>query len=177
MIGAIFLEQWWLNAVAGENAHTATYKKNGDCFARLNFVRSRKRGLTRLYTPQLTQFSGLFLKPKEAKYAKVLSYQKECIEGVLNDLPPFDIASFNLDPTLLNGLPFFWEGFNLNVAYTYILKAYITEEEVWSGCMENIRTDVRKARKSVEISFNSPLSVLLELVDKVRQRIIRMRRF
>ena len=170
MMGSIFLESWWVAAATQGEAQTAVYEKNGECLARLNYVIARKRGLTRLSTPQLTQFSGMWLKPKDAKYAKVLSYQKECIEGVVAALPPHDIASFNLDPSLFNGLPFYWHGFDLSVGYTYVLEAALSEEQVWSICLENIRREIRKADKRVNVTFDQPLSILLGLVDETFKR-------
>ena len=52
---------------------------------------------------------------------------------------------------MLNALPFFWAGYRIEVRYTYRLDTLGIEERLWDGLRGNIRREIRKARKRVEI--------------------------
>lgn len=170
MIGSIFLEPWWLEAVAGTSYGVATVNTGEKTKAKLAYVLKRSDGLRRVAMPPLTQFSGPWLEPSTAKYAKQLSQQKESVENLLEQLPEFDALSLNLDPSFMNGLPFIWRGFDVSVGYTYAFGAGIDMKDIWQGLLPKIRTDIKKADRVVTVSEHDDISILLSLIDKTFER-------
>jgi hypothetical protein len=101
--------------------------------------------------PQLTQTLGPWLKPWDAKYSTVLGHQKDVIFELLDQLPPTRYSNIACHYSVANVLPFFWRGYDLNVQYTYRLTSLGDLDRIWSEMAVNIRTDVRKAEKQLEV--------------------------
>jgi lipid II:glycine glycyltransferase (peptidoglycan interpeptide bridge formation enzyme) len=52
---------------------------------------------------------------------------------------------------MLNALPFHWAGYRLEVRYTYRLNDLGSTEALWDGLRNNLRREIRKAQKRVEV--------------------------
>lgn len=170
MIGSIFLEPWWLEAVAGPTHGLATVSSGPTEKAKMAFVIRQSGGFKRAVMPPLSQFAGPWIEPSSAKYAKQLSQQKDLVEGLLEQLPSHDMLSLNLDPSFMNGLPFIWQGFNVSVGYTYVLDSGSTVEKVWEGLLPKIRTDIKKAKRTVKVRVHDDIKLLTDQVDKTFER-------
>lgn len=68
-----------------------------------------------------------------------------------------------MHPAVTNWLPFFWNGFKQTTRYTYIIDSGQSTEQIWDGTNANIRTDIRKAEKQVEIIEESEINRFLQL--------------
>ena len=166
MIGSIFLEPWWLNAVAGPSHGLATISAGKNEKAKMAYVVKQSGGLQRIVMPPLSQFVGPWIEASSAKYAKQLSQQKDFVEGLLKQLPKYDVLTLNLDPSFMNGLPFIWHGFDVSVGYTYVLDSGSDIDQVWQGLLPKIRTDIKKAGRTVTVSEHNDVLVLLSQIDK-----------
>jgi len=93
MIGSIFLEPWWLNAVAGPSHGLATISAGKNEKAKMAYVVKQSGGLQRIVMPPLSQFVGPWIEASSAKYAKQLSQQKDFVEGLLKQLPKYDVLT------------------------------------------------------------------------------------
>lgn len=170
MIGSIFIEPWWLEAVAGSSHGLATICADKKEKAKMAYVVKQSGGLRRAVMPPLSQFIGPWIEPSNAKYAKQLSQQKDIVEGLLEQFPKYDTLTLNLDPSFMNGLPFIWRGFDVSVGYTYVLQSGSDIEEVWKGLLPKIRTDIKKAERAVKVSEHNDVSILLNQIDKTFHR-------
>lgn len=170
MIGSIFLEDWWLEAVTGGSYNIASVSKGGREKAKMAYTLRDSKGLRIVAMPPLTQFVGPWLENNSEKYAKELSHQKDHIEGLLKELPAHDAISLNLDPSLMNGLPFYWHGCDISVGYTYVLEKGRQASDVWDGFLPKIRTDIKKASREVTVKERDDVSILLDQIDKTFQR-------
>ena len=56
------------------------------------------------------------------------------------------------------------------MGYTYILESGSDNDEVWQGLLPKIRTDIKKARRSVTISEHNDVAILLNQIDKTFRR-------
>jgi len=143
----LFSQAWWLDAVAGENNwDVALVEKGGNIFASMPYCIEKKYGQTIIKHPKLTQTLGIYFNyPKNQKYYKKLSFEKEMMTKLIEQLPKFDkfTKSFNYNST--NLLPFYWKGFSLNVNYTYIIEK-LSIEELEKG----FETDIRRRRRKAE---------------------------
>lgn len=160
---SLFQAPWWLDAVAPGQWGEATITRDRQTVARLPYVERRRYGLAVLSMPPLTQTLGPWLRTSTAKLAKQLAEQKDLMEGLIAQLPAFDVFRACFSPTLTNGLPFYWAGFDARPMYTYRLEQLTDHERLWAGFMDNVRTDVRKAEKKVEVRTDLGLTKFLEV--------------
>lgn len=148
---AIFQEPWWLDAVAPGRWDEARVEHNGEVVARLPYM-VRGRGPLRVLTmPPLTQTLGPWVAPTDLSQPKALSREMELLGELEAKLPRADAFSQQFSPTMMNGLPFHWAGYRLEVQYTYRIEGLGSEEELWEGLRSNIRREIRKARRTVEV--------------------------
>jgi Acetyltransferase (GNAT) domain len=148
---AIFQQPWWLDALAPGRWGEATIERNGRTVARLPYV-VRGRGRWRMLTqPRLTQTLGPWIERSNAKPANALADEIELLTSLEAALPAADAFTQQFSPTMMNALPFYWAGYRLEVRYTYRLVGLGLEEALWAGLRGNIRGQIRKARKSVEV--------------------------
>jgi CelD/BcsL family acetyltransferase involved in cellulose biosynthesis len=148
---AIFQQPWWLDAVAPGRWGQAVVERDGRTVARLPYT-VRGRGRWRMLTqPPLTQTLGPWVERSSAKPANALSEEMELLTAVEAALPPAEAFLQHFSPTMLNALPFFWAGYRIEVQYTYRLEGLGSEEALWDGLRGNIRREIRKARKRVEV--------------------------
>jgi Acetyltransferase (GNAT) domain len=148
---SIFQQPWWLDAVAPGRWGEAVVERDGRTAARLPYT-VRGRGRWRMLTqPPLTQTLGPWVERSEAKPAKALAHEMELLTSLEAALPPAEAFLQDFSPTMLNALPFFWAGYRIEVRYTYRLEGLRSEEALWEALRGNIRREIRKARKRVEI--------------------------
>ena len=148
---AIFQQPWWLDAVAPGRWGEATLRRGGRVVARMPYVERGPRRMRVLTMPPLTQTLGPWLARSEAKPAKALGEEMELLTALERDLPPAQAFVQHFSPAMLNALPFYWAGYRLELKYTYRLEGLASEQELWDGLRENVRREVRKARKRVEV--------------------------
>jgi lipid II:glycine glycyltransferase (peptidoglycan interpeptide bridge formation enzyme) len=143
----LFSQPWWLDTVCGpDNWSVALVEKGGNIFASMPYYIEKKYGQTIIKHPKLTQTLGIYFKyPKKQKYYKKLSFEKEMIHKLIEQLPKFDKFSKSFNYNTTNLLPFYWKGFTLQVNYTYTIEN-ITLEELEKG----FETDIRRRRRKAE---------------------------
>ncbi len=142
----IFSQDWWLDAVAGDNWDVALVKKRGQVIGALPYVVKKKYGFTLLTQPSLTQTLGPWIKPTQKPYPKRLAYEKDVLGELADLLPAYDYYGQNWQCDQLNWLPFYWRGFEQTTRYTYRLPLASSEEQLWKALQQNIRGDIRKAK-------------------------------
>jgi hypothetical protein len=148
---AIFQQPWWLDAVASGRWDQVTIERDGVTVARLPYV-VRGRGRWRMLTqPRLAQTLGPWVRQPRAKPAHALGTEIEWLATLEAELPAAEAFSQHFSPTMMNALPFHWAGYRLEVQYTYRLEGLTSEEALWAGLQGNIRGDIRKARRRVEV--------------------------
>ncbi|NLD98072.1 MAG: methicillin resistance protein, partial [Synergistaceae bacterium] len=117
----LFQQPWWLDAVAPGEWDAVVAEHGGRIVGRLPYIKKQRMGFTHIAMPQLTQTLGPWIEPKEAKYPKVLAWQKDVMTELIERLPKFDSFQQNFHYDVVNWLPFFWQGFEQTTRYTYVL--------------------------------------------------------
>jgi glycosyltransferase involved in cell wall biosynthesis len=140
----IFSQPWWLDAVCREdNWEVIIIEKGGNIFATMPYVTRKKYGQLIISQPILTQTLGIYFNyPRNQKYYKKLSFEKEMIEKILQKLPKFAKFDKSFDFKNTNLLPFYWAGFDLKVKYTYVIESIKIED-----LEKNFETDIRRRRR------------------------------
>lgn len=159
MGNSLFQQPWWLDVVAPNQWNEVTVERGGEVVARLPYVIKKRKGLTVLSMPQLTQTLGPWLRPSKAKYAKQLSEQKDLMTELIQKLPRFDYFFQNFHYSITNWLPFYWQGFEQTTRYTYVLENLSDSQKMWDGMLPKIRTDIKKAQNRFGLEIRTDLGV------------------
>ena len=120
----LFNQYWWLNAVCGEdNWDVAIVEKGGNIFAAMPYYKNKKFIFDVINLPKLTQNIDIYFNyPKNQKYYKKLSFEKEMIEEILLQIPYFDMHEQSFSYMITNLLPFYWANYKLSIRYTYVIE-------------------------------------------------------
>jgi hypothetical protein len=146
----IFQQPWWLDAVAPGCWSEVTCKRDGRTVARLPYVIRGRPGLRMLTQSTMTQTLGPWV-DRATIEPTALAREHELLAELEAGLPPAQAFSQQFSPAILNALPFRWAGYRLEVRYTYRLHGLRATDDVWAGLRGNIRREIRKARKRVEV--------------------------
>lgn len=164
--GGLFHQPWWLEAVAPGHWSAVEVREGGLLRARLPYVTWKRYGLNLITRPPLTPTLGPWLEPSKAKQARRLRREKDLIEALLAQLPQASRTSITCQPSFVNVLPFHWAGFDLAVRFTYLLPDLSDMDAIWDGLDSNIRSDIRKAERSLRVTTDLSLDQFLETYEK-----------
>ena len=154
----IFSQPWWLNAVCGgENWDVILIEKGNEIVASFPYYMA-VCGMLKMQCiemPTLTQKLGPYIKyPQKQKLSSKLSYEKDILQQIVNELPIYDTFAVHFDHKYTNWLPFYWNGFQQTTRYTYIVDDLSNSEKVFEMFSGNKKTDIRKAKKKVTIKYD-----------------------
>jgi Acetyltransferase (GNAT) domain len=166
----IFQQPWWLDAVAPGAWEEVTCKRNGRTVARLPYVVRGRRGLRMLTQSTMTQTLGPWVERPRTIGAGALSLEHELLAELEAALPPAQAFLQQFSPSILNALPFHWAGYRLEVRYTYRLNDLRSPDALWEGLRSNIRREIRKARKRVEVVEGLGVDRFHEVLSKTYAR-------
>lgn len=141
----LFHRPWWLDAVCGAaNWGVAVYEKGGRLWASMPFYVKRQNGFVALTMPRLTRYLGPFiLYPEGQKYQKKLSWEKEVMTALVEQLPRFDIFKQQWGFEYTNWLPFYWKQFRQTTLYSYFISR--DRKDVRQEFDNDIRRRIKKA--------------------------------
>jgi Acetyltransferase (GNAT) domain len=147
---SIFQQPWWLDAVAPGHWAEVTCERDGRTVARLPYVVRGRPRLRMLTQSTMTQTLGPWVE-RTSDGPAGLAREHELLAELEAALPPAQAFSQQFGPTIRNALPFHWAGYRVEVRYTYRLDDLSSTDELWGGLRGNIRREIRKARKRVEV--------------------------
>jgi Acetyltransferase (GNAT) domain len=128
-----------------------TCEHEGATVARLPYVIRGRPRLRMLTQSSLTQTLGPWVEPSPAKPARALAREHELLAELEAKLPPAIAFSQQFSPSMLNALPFHWAGYRVEARYTYRLHGLRSSGDLWANLRDNVRREIRKARKRVEV--------------------------
>ena len=170
---SIFSKDWWLDAVCDEgNWNVILVEKGGQIVASMPYYLKRESMFTTIVMPKLTQTMELYIKyPPEQKYYKKLSWEKELITSLIEQLPQVDSFNQFFNYSITNWLPFYWNGFKQSTRYTYIIDPINREELELFLETDGRRRRRRKAKRlGVTVIEGNDIKVFYELNKKTFQR-------
>lgn len=165
----VYIKDWWLDAVCGEDNWDVLLSYNKDSTIRGSFtLYSKKRhGIKYITTPRFCQNTGLWLNyPEIIGYEKKLSFEKEVCNDLIDQLEEYAkkyyiaFAQFALAPRYTNWLPFYWRGFKQTTKYTYRIEGLqqMTEDEITSSFNNSKRKEINRANRR-NISVTNSVSI------------------
>lgn len=155
----VFLNDWWLDAVCGEqNWDVALAENKDEINGALPYCFSNRFGFRLLRMPKLTGFLGPWIKyPDDQKYATKLSYEMDVFRSLIDALPQFDFFRLRFHYSVTNWMPFYWKGFEQTTRYTYII-GLDNIDAVFNGFKSSVRGKIRKASEIISVSDDRPLT-------------------
>lgn len=159
----IFSQDWWLNVVAGEQDWDVLIaEEGGTLLAAMPFTRHRIGPFRLIKMPELTPWLNIWFNyPKEAKYATLLTFEKEILMALIPHLPRVRRFHQKYHYTLTNWLPFYWCKFKQTTRYSYVLDEMGDLDMVFMNFKKNNRYDIRKAEKQVEVQVTDDIDAFL----------------
>jgi hypothetical protein len=168
--GTIFQQPWWLDAVAPGTWSEVTVERDGRTVARLPYVVRGRRGLRMLTQSTMTQTLGPWVARSEIDGGRALGQQHELLAELERKLPPAQAFSQQFSPTMLNALPFLWAGYRIEVRYTYRLDGLGATDALWDDLRGNVRREIRKARKRLEVVEDRGVDRFYDVLAKTYAR-------
>ena len=161
----LFSRAWWLDAVCWSDRWSVAVVENNrhEIAASMPFQIKKKWGLVCLTMPRLTQNLGPWISSIQTKPAKKRSKEKNIMNGLLKQIPSYDFFFQNFHNSITNWLPFYWEGYSETTRYTYIIPDLSNLDAIWSGFRDNIRREIRKAERNVDVCDDLSLDTFYAL--------------
>lgn len=160
---SIFRQHWWLDAVSPGQWDEVIIEKKGDIIATLPYFIEKRYGFRFFTLPPLTPVLGPWFRPSDGKYTNQLSHQHKMMTDLILQLPEFDLFRQNFHHSITNWLPFHWQGFQQTTRYTYVIENLLEPDRVWQSFRENIRRNIRKAQKTVQIRHDLDLNRFIDI--------------
>ena len=169
----IFSMPWWLDTVCDEGEwDVAIVEKGGQICATMPYYIKKKYGFTLITMPKLTQTLGPYIKyPENQKYYKKLSWEKELMNELIDQLPSCDYFYQHWNYNVTNWLPFYWRDFKQTTRYTYI----ISNKNSINSVEDEYETDIRRrrrkaAREGLSVVEESNIDMLYSLINNTFDR-------
>ena len=162
----LFSQPWWMDAVCIDGYwDVLLYEKDNEILGALPYYVKKRWGISYITQPEFTQNNGVVIKyPQDQKYEKKLSYEKEVMTALIEQLEKLPIAfyqqSFHCSYT--NWLPFYWKGYKQTTAYTYRIEDISDMNVVFENFDYSKRKNIKKAIKDIDVSFDLPADVFYE---------------
>lgn len=162
----IFLRyDWYNNMMFNSNEWDVVIEEEGgNIIGFIPYYIIKKVNFKIIVPPALTPYQGVWLNyPQNQKYTNRLSFEKKTITALIGKLPKVDSFKQKFFPDYTNWLPFYWKGFNQTTRYTYVINNLSNIENLFSEFRENIRREIRKAEKLMNIQVLKSVDELYAL--------------
>ncbi|UPT77639.1 GNAT family N-acetyltransferase [Sulfurovum sp. XGS-02] len=170
----IFSKDWWLDSVCGkDNWDIVLVEKGGQIIASLPYYKTKKAFFEIISMPKLTQNMGVYLKyPENQKYEKRLSFEKEVVTELIDQIPIVDSFSQNFHYNFNNWLPLYWKDFKQTTRYTYVIVDLLkkSEDDILKDFHSSYRNKIKKAQKAVVVKKGLSIESFYEINMKTFER-------
>ncbi len=172
----LFFQPWWLDLVTsfdGWQWGYAVARRGQEIAAVQPYTTRRWMGCVPFSEmPRFTPYLGPWLRTSTAKYSKRLGEEKDLMEELIAQLPDCVFVEQHFHPSITNWLPYYWKGFQQTTLYTYRIEDAHDPEQLWGELRENVRTDIKKARKLVQVEETDDFSenIRMQQLTLARQR-------
>jgi hypothetical protein len=161
---SIFSKDWFLDSVCGkDNWDVALVEKGGSIIASMPYFRKKKAIFNIITMPKHTQNMGVYIKyPDGQKYEKQLSFEKEVMTDLIEQLPTVDYFNQTFHYSITNWLPFYWKGYTQTTNYTYVIEDLSDLDAVFKEFNHAKRKNIKKAEKFLTVKFDLPAKEFYE---------------
>jgi len=160
----IFSKDWFLDSVCGtDNWDVSLVEKGGSIIGSMPYFKKRKSIFNVITMPKHAQNMGVYIKyPDGQKYEKRLSFEKEVMTVLIEQLPTVDYFNQTFHYSITNWLPFYWKGYKQTTNYTYVIEDLSNLESVFKEFNHAKRKNIKKAEKFLTVKFDLPAKEFYE---------------
>jgi Acetyltransferase (GNAT) domain len=168
----LFLQPWWLDAVCtkGEWDVCLSYDNAGRIDGILPYYQVFLKGvITAIVMPDLTPHAGVWTRLPDADKSKRHSQYtvyKKILDKLLVQLPEVGLYHQKFHYSMEDWQPFYWKGYSQNTHYTYLLENLQDLDTIYKNFKGSVRTDLKKAAKSISVSQGDDIYLFYELCQK-----------
>lgn len=172
----LYMQPWWLDAVCHEGTWDVclSYDNAGQINGALIYYCVKLKGLVpAILMPQLTPHAGVWMYIHDEHKLKLHSknmHTKRILETLIAQLPDVPIYTQKFHHSLTDWQPFYWKNFRGETHYTYILEDISDIVAVYDDVKGSIRTDIRKAEKTIVCQKCEDIDLFYELCKKSFQK-------
>ncbi|MEL3901256.1 MAG: hypothetical protein P1P60_00255 [Treponema phagedenis] len=165
----VFSAPWWLDAVAGEAWDVILIEEGGSIIASFPYVYTKgKLGIKKIEMPQLTQKLGPYIVyDKNISYTSRIGYEHKIYQKIINALPVYDEFNISFDQNYKNWLPFYWNGFEQTVRYSYRLIEIKDYEKIFDFFTKEKKKKIKKHSDSLFFKMDMPFDVFYDYFEAV----------
>lgn len=167
----LYSQAWWLDCVCGKSGWEVVLQESGGhIVGALPYVIKKKFGFVVLSMPTYTQTLGVWVRSAQGKRCKKFSKEKSIVESLINQLPKHNVFFQAFHSSFKNWMPLYWMGFEQTTKYSYVIENLQDTAGVWKEVNENIRTDVRKAEKTLRVHSEGSVADFYQLLTLTYER-------
>lgn len=167
----IFSAPWWLDTICGKDNWDVIFaEKNGQIHAVFPyFIKKEFFWGKQICMPVLTQKMGPYILYEKnlTSHTKIISYEHECYNQIIEQLPKFDYFEVNFNQAFKNWLPFFWNGFKQTSRYSYQIHGIKDYESVKKGYAKSKKYEIPKAQKILTFKYDLPADEFYDYFSEV----------
>jgi hypothetical protein len=147
----VFFQPWWLDAVCPGAWDVCLAKdEGGKIIGVLPYFLTRKWSLSAIEMPSMTPYLGPWYDfPDNLKLTNRYALEHSTQEVLLGQLPFCVFFRQRWHPQLVNALPFRWNGFRLEIKYTYCLN--LGESDLYADLSSALRNKINNATKKYQV--------------------------
>ena len=164
----LFSKPWYLDAVCGESSwDILIIKKGSEIAATMPILKKKQFGFSLSRMPLITPYLG----PYYTKKFRSVKQQEKLMRTLIQKLPFFDFFDQNFHHSITNWLPFYWEGFEATVRYSFLIDLTKNLEDIFQNISSNYRNNkIAKAKKEIKIVSNRSLEEFYEVQKKTFEK-------
>lgn len=150
----LFSKGWWMDAVCQADWDVILIEENGEIRASLPYYLQQIDTEKEIRKATLTQTNGIWMRyPPNQKYERKLAYEKNLMNTVIDEIEKLGLRKYQqyFHYSVTNWLPFYWRGYSQTTRYTYVIHNTSVLEEVYQNFNSNLRKNIRKAEKSMQV--------------------------
>jgi len=164
----------WLETVSPGKWNQCIVKKGDHIAGILTYVVENKMGFKLIVPPHLTPYMGVWINyPNDLAVKSRLSYDKEVMTELIEQLPKHDFISMKFPPNITNWLPFYWKDFEQTSRYTYIIPELGDMDKVRGNFSESTRRQIKKGEKSLQLSEGTNIDVVYDMLQRNKNHLVK----
>ncbi|MFK7772101.1 MAG: GNAT family N-acetyltransferase [Saprospiraceae bacterium] len=164
----LFSQPWYLEAVCGENGwDVLMISKGNEVAATMPIIKKKQWRFSLSRMPLITPYLGPYF-PEKFRSSK---QQEKLMRSIIEQLPNFDFFDQNFPPSITNWLPFYWEGFEATVRYSFLVNLEKGLERIFQKISSNYRNNkIAKAKNHIKIISDRSLQEFYEIQKKTFEK-------
>ena len=169
----VFSRPSWLDAVCGpDNWGVALVESEGKVIGSMPFFKQSAGRDIHIVRPPLTQCMGPYIKlSHDLTQSKQLSVERQVMDELISQLPPFGYFQQYFHRSVTNSLPFYWSGFSQSLRYTYVIEGMNYEDYERKVLPKSRRKRINRAKRlGVNVFESKDIDLFYEINKKTFDR-------